>query len=126
SETTPIAPVSATVPAPAPPSGPVRPLPLSVAMEAYTSLPAALERQRALNAVEPDAGFLISPTLVDSTLYYRVFAGPMPDSAYADSVADHMVRNGLRSGRIDNDIHVTPLAVRAAEPATQGAGGPRR
>lgn len=126
SETTPIAPVSATVPAPAPPSGPVRPLPLSVAMEAYTSLPAALERQRALNAVEPDAGFLISPTLVDSTLYYRVFAGPMPDSAHADSVADHMVRNGLRSGRIDNDIHVTPLAFLVAELDSERAARERQ
>ncbi len=124
----PIAPVDSSVATPALPvaSGPVRPLPLSVAMEAYTSLPAALERQRALTAIEPEVGFLISPTLVDSTLYYRVFAGPMPDTAYADSVADQMVRNGLRSGRIDNDVHATPLAFLVAELETDSAARERQ
>ena len=124
----PIAPVDSAVTAPALPltPGPIRPMPVSVAMEAYTSLPAALERQRALTAIAPDVGFLVSPTLVDSTLYYRVFAGPMPDTAYADSVADQMVRSGLRSGRIDNDIHATPFAFRIADVETSAAARERQ
>lgn len=127
-EAVPIAPLDSAAAAPAlpVPTGPSRPLPVSVAMEAYTSLPAALERQRALAAIAPEVGFLISPTLVDSTLYYRVFAGPMPDTAHADSIADQMVRTGLRSGRIDNDIHATPLAFLVAELPTERAARDRQ
>lgn len=108
------------------PAGPVQPLPVSIAMEAYTSLPEALERQRALAAIEADVGFLISPTLVDSTLYYRVFAGPLPDSVVADSLLERMVRSGSKSARFGNEIHTTPLAFVVGEFEDQASARARQ
>lgn len=107
-------------------SGPVQALPVSIAMEAYTNLPEALERVRALATIEPDVGFLISPLLIDSVLYYRVMAGPLPDTTTADSLTDRMVRSGSKSARFGNEIHATPFAFLIAEFDGEEAARERR
>ncbi|MGH7443678.1 MAG: hypothetical protein ACREKM_02325 [Longimicrobiales bacterium] len=106
-------------------TGAVRALPVSIAMEAYTNLPEALERVRALAAVEEDVGFLVSPTLIDSVLYYRVMAGPLPDTLVADSLTERMIRSGSKSGRMGNEIDSTPLAFLIGDYDSERAAGER-
>ena len=119
------APVDSVIPTPEPP-GPVGPMPVAIALEAHTDLPTALERVRALDVLEPDLAFLISPTLVDGVLYYRVMAGPVADSAVADSILDRLVASGTRGARMGSEIQNLPLAFLIGEFDTLAAASARR
>lgn len=97
------------------PTGPVRPLPISVALEAHPDLPTAHERVTALENALDDVGFLISPTLVENVVYYRIMAGPVDDSTAADSVIDRLIAAGEKSVRTGTEVQRTPLSFLIAE-----------
>ena len=103
------APASATPPAATPAPAAV-PLPYSVAIEAHQQLPTAIERVTALRKDEPDIGFYIAPSLLDSVLYYRVMAGPMADSLTVGAVLRRLIERGHKTGTNPGDVRVTPMA----------------
>jgi len=86
------------------------PLPYSVAVEAHDNLPMAARRVASLDAAQPGTGFYIAPILVDSTLYYRVMAGPLADSAAAVAVMQALIEGGHKTGGSEWDIRSTPYA----------------
>jgi hypothetical protein len=107
------------------PSGPVRPLPISVALEAHADLPTALERIAALEDALEDVAFLISPTLVENVVYYRVMAGPVNDSVAADSVIERLIASGEKTVRTGSELQRTPLAFLIGEFDRPGAARAR-
>jgi hypothetical protein len=86
------------------------PLPYSVAVEAHEDLTTAVRRVESLTRADPATGFYIAPILVDSSLYYRVMAGPVQDSTTAASVMQNLIRRGLKSAGTEYDIRATPYA----------------
>jgi hypothetical protein len=98
--------VGATAPA----SSGLVPLPFSVAIEAHQDLPTAETRVAALREAEAGMGFYITPLLVDGTLYYRLMAGPLPDSVTAAATMDALLEAGHKTGASEWDIRSTPLA----------------
>ena len=105
---------------PAVPTGPVRPLPISVALEAHPDLPTALERVTALENALEGVGFLISPTVDANVVYYRVMAGPVNDSVAADSIIERLIAAGEKTVRTGTELQRTPLAFLVAEFENEG------
>jgi hypothetical protein len=101
---------SAPVATPPAREGTVVPLPYSVAVEVHQQFPAANERVTELRSQESDVGFYIAPMLLDSVVYYRVMAGPVPDSASAAALLDRLLQRGYKTGATPYDVRATPLA----------------
>jgi cell division septation protein DedD len=98
---------------PAPPTSPVAeatPLRFSVAIEAHQNFDIALDRLAALRAEEARFGFYLSPVLVNNNVYYRLMAGPVPDSASAAELMAELLAAGHKTGSSPADIRQAPLA----------------
>ena len=94
---------------PAEPAGVI--LGYSVAIEAYDQLDLALARADSLTLVDSSMHFFIAPVRVDQQLFYRVMAGPLPDSQSASIVLQSLVSRGLKTAANgDWDVRPTPLA----------------
>ena len=110
-----------------------RPLPYSVAIAGYQLLDQAQERVDQLRNEQGSMQFYIAPTVVQGSLFYRVLAGPLPDSATAVAVRDTLVAKRIKTMTLASDLLATPYAfligtfnrrteaqAKAAEAATKG------
>jgi cell division septation protein DedD len=122
--------------APTPPAEPPmpagRPLPYSVAIAGYQLLDQAQERVDQLRN-ESSMQFFIAPTVVQGALFYRVLAGPLPDSTTAAAVRDTLVARRIKTMTLASDLLAAPYSfligtfarrneaqARAAEAAAKG------
>lgn len=105
----------------APPQAVERPLPFSVAIEAHQDLAVAQERAGSLANAHERTAFFVAPILVDEVVYYRVMAGPLPDSASAASVMRALVVQGDKRAESAWDVRPTRLAFHLGEYPTRAA-----
>jgi len=96
-----------------------RPLPFSVAIEAHQDLDVAQERAASLARTHDRSAFFVAPILVDDVVYYRVMAGPLPDSASAASVMRALVAQGDKRAESAWDVRPTSLAFRLGDYPTR-------
>lgn len=104
---------TAQTPAPAPAEPPMpagRPLPYSVAIAGYQLMDQAQERVDQLRREQPSMQFFTAPTVVQGRLYYRVLAGPLPDSATAAAVRDTLMARRIKTMALASDLLVAPYA----------------
>ena len=101
----------APAPVPAEPPMPAgRPLPYSVAIAGYQLLTQAQERVEQLRREQPAMQFFTAPTVVQGRMYYRVLAGPLPDSATAAAVRDTLMARRIKTVALASDLLVAPYA----------------
>jgi hypothetical protein len=86
------------------------PLPFVVAIEAYTELKTAEERQQTLTAGERWTRFFVAPLVRDNVPYYHVFAGPLRDSAQAAAALDTLLAHKVKTGAAPGDVRHVPLS----------------
>lgn len=86
------------------------PLPWSVVVEVHQDLEVALRRAAALGRSVTETPFFVTPVPVAGAVYYRVMAGPVPDSVVASSLVERLVRSGEKRARDAGDIVRTSLA----------------
>lgn len=104
--------------APAAPQRAGEPLPYSVQVIAFQSLPAALQRLTA-DREKASSELFISPETIDGMVYYKILAGALPDTAAARRLKESLVSDGL----VDEEdaagsfalIQSTPLAFELSE-----------
>ncbi len=82
----------------------------SVAIESLESFPEAALRADSLTAAVPGTLFSVAPIRVDGTTFYRILAGPLPDSASAAAAMQALVDRGLKIAPTPWDVRNTPLA----------------
>jgi cell division septation protein DedD len=87
-----------------------RVLPYSVAMAGYQLLDQAQERVEQLRRDAPTMQFYIAPTVVQGQLFYRVLAGPLPDSSTAAAVRDTLMARRIKVFSSSSDLLETPYA----------------
>lgn len=105
------------------------PLPYSVPVKAFSSLAPALEEVASNQQRFQDVPFYISPESDQGILYYRVFAGTLPDTVAAGVLRERLIAEGLieeadNVGRW-NFIELTPLAFDVGEFETMAAAAAR-
>ncbi|UCC73047.1 MAG: SPOR domain-containing protein [Gemmatimonadota bacterium] len=83
-------------------------LPYSVAIAAFSSLDDAVTRQR--EWTRADLPFYVAPTVVQGVVYYRVFAGMLPERARAEELMAELVREGIKDTIRSWDIRPARLA----------------
>jgi cell division septation protein DedD len=83
-------------------------LPYSVAIAAYTSLDDAVSRQR--EWTRADLPFYVAPTVVRGVVYYRVFAGMLPERENAEQLMAQLVRDGTKDTIRGWDVRQARLA----------------
>lgn len=120
----------------APPSAPPRlrettetvgtALPYSVAIASYQVLNLAQERITELSKAEEDTPFFIGPIVVQGTLFYRVMAGPVTDSAAAAALRDTLIQKRIKTISLAGDIVSAPYAFLLGEYASRGEADARR
>jgi cell division septation protein DedD len=86
------------------------PMPYSVAIGIYPVLDQANQILEHYREEASDLSFYIAPTVVQAALYYRVFAGPLPDSASAAAVRDTLMARKLKTYSGTSDLVSAPLA----------------
>lgn len=72
------------------------PLPYSILVETHQTLESASDRVGALRRSQPDVDFYIAPVPVYGRVWYSVLAGPIADSASANTLLDHLVDEGVK------------------------------
>ncbi|HEY0671879.1 MAG TPA: SPOR domain-containing protein [Longimicrobiales bacterium] len=107
---TPTTPAANAAPAPEPPLPEGRPLPYSVAIAGYQLLDQAQERVEQLRNQAAGMRFYIAPTVVQGSLFYRVLAGPLPDSSAAVAVRDTLLARRIRTFTTSSDLVEAPYA----------------
>ncbi len=83
-------------------------LPYSVAIAAYSSLDDAVSRQR--EWTRADLPFYVAPTVVRGVVYYRVFAGMLPERENAEQLMAQLVRDGIKDTIRGWDVRQAGLA----------------
>lgn len=83
-------------------------LPYSVAIAAYSSLDDAVSRQR--QWTRADLPFYVAPTVVRGVVYYRVFAGMLPERENAEQLMAQLVREGIKDTIRGWDVRQAGLA----------------
>jgi septal ring-binding cell division protein DamX len=83
-------------------------LPYSVAIAAYSSLDDAVSRQR--EWTRADLPFYVAPTVVRGVVYYRVFAGMLPERESAEQLMAQLVRDGVKDTIRSWDVRPAGLA----------------
>jgi cell division septation protein DedD len=120
-------PGSRTPPLTEPPLPAGRSLPYSVAMAGYQLLDQAQERVEQLRRDAPTMQFYVAPTVVQGQLFYRVLAGPLPDSSTAAAVRDTLMARRIKVFSSSSDLLETPYAYligsfeRRVDAVTKGA-----
>ena len=91
---------------------PAQPLPYSVAIAGYQVLEQANEFVEQLKDAESQMQFYVAPSVVQGALFYRVFAGPLPDSATAAAVRDTLVAHKIKTVSLPGnaDLVAAPFA----------------
>lgn len=97
-------------PAPEAPLPEGRALPYSVAIAGYQLLDEAQQRVEQLRDDESEMQFYIAPTVVQGQLFYRVLAGPLPDSSTAVAVRDTLIARRIKTFTSSADLLETPWA----------------
>jgi cell division septation protein DedD len=87
-----------------------RPLPYSVAIAGYQVLEQAQERVEQLRTDQSSLQFYIAPTVVQGSLFYRVLAGPLADSATAVAVRDTLMARRVKTFTSASDLLHAPYA----------------
>ncbi|HYF49128.1 MAG TPA: SPOR domain-containing protein, partial [Planctomycetota bacterium] len=104
-------PAAQTPATPIPPAKPEgRPMPYSVAIAGYQVLDQANLMLEHLRTNASSLSFYVAPAVVHGTLFYRVFAGPLPDSATAAAVRDTLMARRLKTISVPSDVVSAPLA----------------
>lgn len=85
-------------------------LPYSVAIAGYQVLDQAQERVDQLRTEQAAMPFFIAPTVVQGSLFYRVLAGPLPDSATAAAVRDTLMARRVKTYTSASDLLRAPYA----------------
>ncbi len=80
----------------------------SVAIASYSSFDDALARQR--ERTRSTAPFYVAPTVVSGVVYYRVFAGMLPERGDAEDLLRQLVQEGVKDTMMSWDIRPTLLA----------------
>ncbi|MBI4520396.1 MAG: SPOR domain-containing protein [Gemmatimonadetes bacterium] len=75
-----------------------RPLPLSLALGAYSTLEEAEAQLAVITAANPSLVRLSAPVVVNGQMFYRVLVGAVPDSAGAQVLGERLVAAGLGGG----------------------------
>jgi hypothetical protein len=102
-------PVQAAVPAAAAPAPSGSPLPYTVYVTAYQFYDAARRQLEVEQGRFPQATFYISPEPEQGIVYYKVFAGSLPDTGAATRLRDQLVDTGA----IDrNDVAATSSLIK--------------
>ena len=95
------------------PSDAVAPaLGFSVLIASYTSLEDA--RRRAGRLAVPGLLLFVSPTPIDGTIYYRLFAGALPTRQAARELMHALVERGVKESASDWDLRPASLSFRVA------------
>jgi cell division septation protein DedD len=81
-----------------------------VAVATYQVLALAQERVDQLADEEEGTPFYIAPTVVQGSLFYRVLAGPLPDSTAAVAVRDTLIARKVKTFSSGTDVLATPYA----------------
>jgi len=81
-----------------------------VGIEAHAALDVALARHAALQTADPELPFHLTPSQVDTVVFWRLMAGPVTDSAAAVVLLDTLVARGHKSGGATWDLREAPLA----------------
>ena len=100
----------ATAPGAAPAAAASRALPFSVAIASYQVLDLAEARLAQLEDDEPELTFFVGPIAVQGTMFYRVMAGPVGDSASATSLVTALVEKRIKTITSGWDVLTTPYA----------------
>jgi hypothetical protein len=87
-----------------------QPLRFSVAMAVYSVLDQAQDRVAQLTREAPSMNFYIAPTVLQGSIFYRVLAGPLPDSATAAAVRDTLITRRIKTFTSSSDVLETPYA----------------
>jgi hypothetical protein len=85
-------------------------LPYSVAIASYYDLEVALGRLDQLVEQAPNLQFYIGPIDVQGRVFYRIMAGPLPDSGTAVSMRDTLVARRIKTISSGWDVLNTPYA----------------
>jgi hypothetical protein len=101
------------------------PVPISVAVEAHQDFEAGMNRVASLRAAEPDLRFYLAPVEVRDALYYRLFAGPVADSAAARRLMTRLVEAGHKTAADPWAIQATPRAFELGEYGSSAAAESR-
>ncbi len=80
-------------------------LPYSVAIAAYSAYDDAVARQRKWE--RPDLTVYVAPTPVRGVVYYRVFAGLLPNRDQAERLMAQLVREGIKDTIRNWDVRAT-------------------
>lgn len=83
-------------------------LPYSVAIASFSSMDDAIARQR--EWTRADLPFYVAPTVVRGVVYYRVFAGMMPEREAAEALMAQLVREGIKDTTRSWDVRPARLA----------------
>ncbi|MBW3628569.1 MAG: hypothetical protein KY464_04650 [Gemmatimonadetes bacterium] len=101
------------------------PLPYSVQVIAFQSLPAALERLNTDRERVTSAPIFLSPEEIDGIVYYKILAGALPDTTAARRLKESLVADGVVNGEDAAGstalVQSAPLAFQLAEYPSQGA-----
>lgn len=81
-----------------------------VGIEAHADLDVALARHAALESADTGLPFHLTPSQVDTVVFWRLMAGPVTDSAAAVVLLDTLVARGHKSGGATWDLREAPLA----------------
>ncbi len=84
-------------------------LPYSVVIASYSSFDDALTRREDWASRE-DVPFYVAPTVVRGVVYYRVFAGLLPDRDRAEELMDRLVSEGIKETGRAWDVRPARLA----------------
>ncbi|MGQ0813474.1 MAG: SPOR domain-containing protein [Gemmatimonadota bacterium] len=96
-------------------------MPYSVAIASYQVLNLAQERVDQLTDDEPGLSFYIGPIVLQGTLFYRVMAGPVPDSGTAAALRDTLISKRIKTITSGWDVLSTPYAFLLGEYTSRGS-----
>jgi cell division septation protein DedD len=82
----------------------------SVSMAIYGVLDQAQERVEQLRKDAPSMNFYVAPTVVQGSIFYRVMAGPLPDTMSAAAVRDTLMSRRIKTFSSGSDLLDTPYA----------------
>lgn len=102
------------------------PLRYSVAIASYQVLNLAEERVNELGRDEEDIPFYVGPIVVDGTLFYRVMAGPVRDSAAAAVLRDTLIAKRIKTISLGGDLVAAPYAFLLGEFDSRGRAQEQR
>lgn len=83
----------------------------SVLVASYSDWPAARDRAEELRSGRGGT-WVVAPTPVRGTMYWRLFAGALPDAASARTLMEELVRGGVKDEARDWDVRPASLAWR--------------